>query len=213
MHSHQERRALHPPFRYSEACNDHIASLLVQRALVENGSPTITLRTVSLLQGTCGNGRLSVLLAEESKGSRENVQRQPAQVWDRGLSTSTLLTPADALHVEISHQATHVPSKRPSNEVPIKDSQDPPEGNLWWPSFVNRKKPLTAAEQGQLLAIASNRASLPERKDLKAKTFSAAKGTTSTGYQYVGSNAKPSSPATDPLHKIALAEFGPRVAR
>lgn len=48
---------------------------------------------------------------------------------------------------------------------------------------------------------------LTVRSDLKTVPFSAG-GVASTGYQYGGKKAAAPTPATDPLHKLALAEFG-----
>lgn len=97
--------------------------------------------------------------------------------------------------------------------------RDPPEGEkaaaavggtatkVWWPSLIGKKTAPTADEQAALNDTVTRRSGLSVRSDLKTVPFTAG-GVTSTGYQYGGKKATPKTPATDPLHKLALAEFG-----
>jgi hypothetical protein len=142
------------------------------------------------LQRTAGNAAVSRLLA-----------RQPATD-----------SPSDAGAGPVAG-VLDPPAQAPPSSAPAPPSQAKPapmrepEAPFWWPKLAGRKEPPSPEEQAKLSAIVDHRNSLSVRPELRTETREYG-GKASTGYKYAGVSATPTSPATDPLHKIALAEYG-----
>jgi len=77
-----------------------------------------------------------------------------------------------------------------------------------WPAYSGHSALLSSDEQKLLQDVVAHRQSLSTSSSLRTVPFHPTKNTTTYGYQYLGRKASPLSPATDPIHKLALAEFG-----